>query len=213
LALRVNLVIIVVSSILILEVFLNLTPSVFALTEEEYHQAVEKCKEIFPYQVSQEILDECVFDMAAQSDQNQECYYSPHGTLTQDGFCECEAGWKGNSCMVPDESADLPIWIKNNAGWWAKELISDSEFATGIAFMIKENIIKVENLEVDSEGVISIDNELGIPKWIQINALWWAGGEISDDDFISGIQFMITEEIISFKEKPKVITSEIYVNM
>ena len=212
-ALRVNLVVIVVSSILILGVFLNLTPSVSGLTDEEYHKAITKCKEILPYQVSQEILDECVFDMAVQSDQNKECYYSHHGTLTQDGFCECEAGWKGNSCTIPNDSTDLPPWIKNNADWWAKGLISDSEFASGIAFMIKENIIKVESVEVDSEGVITIDNELGIPKWIQINARWWADGEISDDDFISGIQFMVTEEIISFTEKPHVITSEIYINM
>ena len=211
--LRVNLVIIAVSSILILGTFLNLTSPVSALTEEEYHQAVAKCKKIFPYQISQEILNECVFDVAVQSDQNQECYYSPHGTLTQDGFCECEAGWKGNSCTIPDESADLPHWIKNNAGWWAKGLISDSEFATGIAYMIKGNIIQVENVEVDFKQVIVIDDELAIPKWIQINARWWADDEILDDDFISGIQFMVTEEIISFKEKPNVITTEIYINI
>ena len=212
-ALRVNFVIIIVSSILILGVFLNLTPSISALTEEEYHQAVAKCKEILPYQVSQDILNECVFDMAVQSDQNQECYYSPHGTLTQDGFCKCEAGWKGNSCTIPDESADLPHWIKNNAGWWAKGLISDSEFATGIAYMIKGNIIQVENVELDFKQVIVINDEPSIPKWIQINARWWADDEISDSGFISGIQFMLEEEIISFKEKLQVITSEIYINM
>jgi len=213
LALRVNFVIIIVSSILILGTFLNLTSPVSALTEEEYHQAVAKCKKIFPYQISQEILNECVFDMAVQSDQNQECYYSPHGTLTQDGFCECEAGWKGNSCTVPDESADLPHWIKNNADWWANGLISDSEFATGIAYMIKGKIIQVENVEVDSKGAIVIDDELSIPKWIQVNALWWADDEIPDSDFIIGIQFMLEEEIISFKEEPKFIISEIYVNI
>ena len=211
--LRVNLVIIIVSSILILGTFLNLIPSTLAFTEEEYHQAVAKCKKILPYQVSQEILDECVFDMAVQSDQNQECYYSPHGTLVREGLCECEAGWKGNACTVPEDSTDLPAWIKNNAGWWAKGLISDSEFATGIAYMIKGNIIQVENVEVDSKKAIVIDDELGIPKWIQINALWWADDEISDSDFIFGIQFMLEEEIISFKEKPRVITSEIYINM
>ena len=211
--LRVNLVIIAVSSILVLGAFLNLIPSTLALTEEEYHEAVAKCKEIFPYQVSQGILNECVFDMAVQSDQNKECYYSPHGMLLQDGFCECEAGWKGNTCTIPEESTGLPAWIKNNADWWAKGLISDSEFATGIAYMIKGNIIQVENVEVDSKRVIVIDEELSIPKWIQINALWWADDEIPDSDFIFGIQFLLEEEIISFKEKPQAISSEIYINM
>jgi len=110
-------------------------------------------------------------------------------------------------------STDLPAWIKNNADWWAKGLISDSEFATGIAYMIKGNIIQVENVKVDSKEAIIIDKEISIPKWIQINALWWADDEISDSDFIFGIQFLLEEEIISFKEKPQVISSEIYINM
>jgi len=151
--------------------------------------------------------------MAVQSDQNQECFYSPHGTLIRDGLCECESGWKGNTCTISEESTDLPAWIKNNADWWANGLISDSEFATGIAYMIKGKIIQVENVEVDSEGAIVIDDELSIPKWIQVNALWWADDEIPDSDFIIGIQFMLEEEIISFKEEPKFIISEIYVNI
>ena len=79
--------------------------------------------------------------------------------------------------------------------------------------MIKGNIIQVENVELDFKQVIVINDEPSIPKWIQINARWWADDEILDDDFISGIQFMVTEEIISFKEKPNVITTEIYINM
>ena len=35
-----------------------------------------------------------------------------------------------------------------------------------------------------------------IPEWIKTNAGWWSEGLISDDDFVSGIQFLIKEEIL-----------------
>ncbi len=35
-----------------------------------------------------------------------------------------------------------------------------------------------------------------IPDWVRNNAEWWAEGQIDDDTFVSGIQFMIKEEII-----------------
>ena len=35
----------------------------------------------------------------------------------------------------------VPLWVKNNAGWWAEGLIDDDAFAQGIEFLIKEGII------------------------------------------------------------------------
>ncbi len=37
---------------------------------------------------------------------------------------------------------------------------------------------------------------LEIPSWIKNNAEWWAAGQIDDDSFIQGIQFLIKEGII-----------------
>jgi len=108
-----------------------------------------------------------------------------------------------------DSGSKIPAWIKNNADWWERGLISDREFASGLGFMIKEGIIKVENIDVDPEGDIVIDENIRLPKWIQNNARWWADGAISDDDFKSGIQFMLKEDIISFKEKTKISIPEI----
>lgn len=36
-----------------------------------------------------------------------------------------------------------------------------------------------------------------VPTWIKNNAGWWANGDIDDKTFVSGIQFLIQEEIIS----------------
>jgi len=36
-----------------------------------------------------------------------------------------------------------------------------------------------------------------VPAWVKSNAEWWAKGSIDDGTFVSGIQFLIQEEIIS----------------
>ena len=40
-------------------------------------------------------------------------------------------------------------------------------------------------------------NTQEIPGWIKNNAKWWADGLLDDDSFISGIQFLINQEIIT----------------
>ena len=43
---------------------------------------------------------------------------------------------------APAEIA-IPDWVKTNAGWWSEGLIGDSDFVSGIQFLIKEGIISV----------------------------------------------------------------------
>ncbi len=70
----------------------------------------------------------------------------------------------------------IPSWIKNNAGWWADNLIDDNSFVQGIQFMIKENIISIPNLpESSSETTESV------PAWVKNKAGWWAEGQIDDN--------------------------------
>ena len=40
-------------------------------------------------------------------------------------------------------SEDIPIWIKNNAGWWADGMITDGEFLNGMKYLVKNRIIQV----------------------------------------------------------------------
>jgi len=39
--------------------------------------------------------------------------------------------------------SEIPTWIKNNAGWWAEEMISDDEFLQCIEWLVKNKIIIV----------------------------------------------------------------------
>ena len=38
-----------------------------------------------------------------------------------------------------------------------------------------------------------------VPSWIKNNAGWWADGQIDDDSFTKGLEFLIKEKIINVK--------------
>ena len=35
-----------------------------------------------------------------------------------------------------------------------------------------------------------------VPEWVKNNAIWWSQDKISDNEFVSGLQFLIKEGII-----------------
>jgi len=93
--------------------------------------------------------------------------------------------------IVELESQGIPKWIKNNAAWWSDQQISDSDFVSGIEYLIKNGIINVPGVEV---GTSSATTE--IPDWIQNNAGWWAESLITDGDFTEAMQWLIANGVI-----------------
>jgi len=57
-------------------------------------------------------------------------------------------------------------------------------------------IIGTDALDIGLDEIISRP-ELQIPSWVKSNAGWWAAGQISDSDFVLGIQFLIAEGVMS----------------
>ena len=45
--------------------------------------------------------------------------------------------------IISEPIIDIPIWVKNNAEWWADDLIGDSDFVSGIQYLITEGIMNV----------------------------------------------------------------------
>ncbi len=97
----------------------------------------------------------------------------------------------------------LPDWLKRTAEWWSQDQIDDSTFATGIQYLIKENIIVIPDLPEETQKMELQDEKRAmglerdkIPEWVKNNAGWWADGLISDDDFINGIKYMVENGII-----------------
>jgi len=88
-------------------------------------------------------------------------------------------------------SQSIPKWIKNNAEWWSDQQISDSDFVSGIEYLIKNGIISVPGIEVSTS---SSSGE--IPSWIKNNAGWWAESLITDGDFIEAMQWLVSNGVI-----------------
>ena len=85
----------------------------------------------------------------------------------------------------------IPVWIKNNAGWWAEGQIDDSSFLQGIQYLIKEGIMVIPPTETTEAS-----ESQEVPSWIKNNAGWWAEGQIDDETFVSGIQYLIKVGVI-----------------
>ena len=64
-----------------------------------------------------------------------------------------------------------------------------------------QNLIQtVKNSEMKLVFIRDIKNNISdaieIPSWIRTQSKWWADGQIDDQTFVSGIQFLIKQNII-----------------
>jgi type VI secretion system secreted protein Hcp len=84
----------------------------------------------------------------------------------------------------------VPSWIKNNAKWWSEKQIADSDFISGIQYMIQQKIILVSGTPGESTG------DVPVPEWVRNNAGWWAADQISEDEFVRALEFLIQNGII-----------------
>ena len=49
--------------------------------------------------------------------------------------------------MIPSTFAEVPDWVKNTAGWWATDAISETEFVNAIAYLAEIGIIQLLAIE------------------------------------------------------------------
>ena len=110
----------------------------------------------------------------------------------------------GSSILIPNSSAQeetqIPNWIKNVAGWWAVNEISEKEFLGAIEYLINNNIISIPFMPCGGVAAIAASNPMLeaklIPDWVKNNAGWWATDQIRDADFINGIEYLIKKDIL-----------------
>ncbi len=99
----------------------------------------------------------------------------------------------------------------------------DQAFVKGISDSREIAVQANQKVKVGSEGIVSsplslTSNELAtipgvehqvqlkIPGWVKNDAGWWAKGEVSDDEFVKGMQYLITNAIM---EIPSTQTSSV----
>jgi len=90
----------------------------------------------------------------------------------------------------------------------SKEQFNTAEFTipsdvTGIIRINLENLGGNELARASLPLVIDrvgSQEEISIPEWIKTNASWWAEGQIDDNTFVQGIEYLIKNGIISIPE-------------
>ena len=111
----------------------------------------------------------------------------------------------GSSTFIPNSSAQeetkIPDWVKNVAGWWANNEISEKEFLDGIVYLINNNIIYLVFMPCSGAAAeggfqILLEGKL-VPDWVKNVAGWWATDKIEDTDFINGIKYLIEQELLA----------------
>jgi len=110
----------------------------------------------------------------------------------------------GSGIFVPNSSAQdaqIPDWIKDVAGWWASGVISETEFLTGIEYLVNNNIILINFVPCNDEIQSQYGDTKSVPNWIKNNANWWSENLIDDTDFINGLQYLIEYKIIKIDNK------------
>ena len=93
--------------------------------------------------------------------------------------------------IIPSAFAEsVPSWVKNTAGWWATDVISETEFVNAIEFLVKESIIQVDASQTS-------ETSQGVPSWVKNTAGWWATDVISETEFVNAIAYLIKVGIIT----------------
>ncbi len=75
-------------------------------------------------------------------------------------------------CSIITESQTIssaklvPDWVKNNAKWWSEDLIEDTDFVNGIEYLIKKQIISIDNKNI--LGNVPLEDVTFSSSW-QIN--------------------------------------------
>ena len=96
--------------------------------------------------------------------------------------------------MTLAHAQSVPDWVKNTAGWWSTDAISETEFVNAIEFLVNEEIIKVQ-------GTQSTSQSQGVPDWVKNTAGWWSTDAISETEFVNAIEFLINSGIIKVEAK------------
>jgi len=101
-----------------------------------------------------------------------------------------------------ETTVNIPEWLKKNAGWWSQGQLDDSTFTNSVQYLIQNQIIDIQTLpnvsvDPDEEDKFAEEEEIvSVPEWIKNNAGWWSEGQIDDQTFIKGIEYLVENGII-----------------
>ncbi|MDC8437587.1 MAG: hypothetical protein LV468_01125, partial [Candidatus Nitrosotenuis sp.] len=109
--------------------------------------------------------------------------------------------------MPQDEQDDpihIPTWIRSNAKWWSEGTISDSDFVSGIQYLIQNGIMTVGQSASTSSGPADITDDQPEPASTQQNFVRVDADTVEKQAYRS-TQVQITGKIEDFTSGTSVI--------
>ena len=109
------------------------------------------------------------------------------GMITEDEFLKGIEYLINNNIILIDSTIDekayiptdtsatnrVPDWVKNNAGWWAGDLIGDNDFLNGIKYLINKGIILVSVSDNQKEPTtMAAPNSAMLFEGVMISSYW-----------------------------------------
>ena len=109
------------------------------------------------------------------------------GMITEDEFLKGIEYLINNNIILIDSTIDekayvpsdnsatnrVPDWVKNNADWWAGDLIGDSDFLNGIKYLINKGIILVSVSDNQKEPTtMTAPNSAMLFEGVMISSYW-----------------------------------------
>jgi hypothetical protein len=100
---------------------------------------------------------------------------------------------------------DRVIFQENGFSTDSKQEHNTVEFTipkdvTGIVYLnfknLGDNELAKTSIPVVINRIIHENNDISIPEWIRNNVGWWSEGQIDDNAFIQGIEFLVKNDII-----------------
>ena len=113
-------------------------------------------------------------------------------TIFEEGKYKIEIDYEGSTAVAEFELVDignvvLPFGSTTVVLQWSQGKISDYIF---LKFLIDTHLLSLPGDQTPKEGIT-------IPNWYKENAMWWSDKQISDEEFVKGLQYLVDRKIIA----------------
>jgi len=103
--------------------------------------------------------------------------------------------------------SQLPVNTSNDAtSSWSKSIESSAVKSTTV---FKEEFDGIQ-VTFDMKDGQSVTKNFKIPLWVKNNANWWSHEEISDDDFVAGMKYLIEQKIMDVPQHKVTILEPVH---
>ena len=119
-------------------------------------------------------------------------------TVPNSGYSHSTGSNPGNVKICGDHKCapfEYEKMQKSIQGMGIKNLVKTTKqqgFEKDIQYLIQQGIMKIPSIK-SSTGNITIQQ---IPSWVMTIASFWHNGELTDDEFVKGIQYLLDYDII-----------------